>query len=80
MKNPKQSFISVEKIAAELFFKIHRKTPVQESHFNKTSYVSQACNSIKEETPTEMFYGVIFEIFQDSYISGWPLLVAHKHE
>ena len=40
MKNLKQPFTSVEKIAAENFFKIHRKTPEQESHFNKLSYLN----------------------------------------
>ena len=43
MKNQKQPFTSVEKIAAEFFFfKIHRKTPEQESHFNKPSYLKPA--------------------------------------
>ena len=38
MENQKQPFVSVEKIAAENFFKIHRKTPVQESPFDKLAY------------------------------------------
>ena len=42
MKNQKQPFTSVEKTAAELFFKIHRKTPEQESHYNKISYLQPA--------------------------------------
>ena len=32
----------VEKTAAEYFFKIHRKTPEQESHFNEISYLKPA--------------------------------------
>ena len=42
MKNQKQPFTSVEKVAAEIFFKIHRKTPDQESHFNEISYLKPA--------------------------------------
>ena len=38
MKNQKQSFKDVEKTATEIFFKIHRKTPEQESHFNLLIY------------------------------------------
>ena len=42
MNNQKQLFTSVEKIAADFFFKIHKKTPEQESHFNKPSYLKLA--------------------------------------
>ena len=65
-KDQKQPFTSVEKTAAEIFFKIHRKTPEQESHFNKVSYRKPAI-LLKMETPTKMFYSVIFEIFLGSY-------------
>ena len=39
MKNQKQPFISVEKIAPKIF---HWKTPEQESHFDKPSYLKPA--------------------------------------
>ena len=42
MKNQKQPFTKAKKIAAIFFFKIHRKTPEQESHFNKISYLKPA--------------------------------------
>ena len=42
MKNQKQPFTRVKKTAAEFFFKIHRKTPEQESHYNKISYLKPA--------------------------------------
>ena len=66
MKNQKQPFTRVEKIVAEFFFKIHRKTPEQESHFNEIFYLEHAI-LLKQETPTQMFSSVIFEIFQDSH-------------
>ena len=49
------------------FFKIHRKTPDQQYHFNKISYLKLAI-LLKQETLTQMFYSVIFEIFQDSHL------------
>ena len=69
MKNQKLPFTSIEKIAAEFFFffKIHRKTPDQQYHFNKISYLKLAI-LLKQETLTQMFYSVIFEIFQDSHL------------
>ena len=43
MKNQKQPFTSVKKRAAEFFLKFfHRKTPEQESHYNKISYLKPA--------------------------------------
>ena len=42
MKNQKLPFTKAKKIAADFFFKIHRKTPEQESHFNKISYLKPA--------------------------------------
>ena len=42
MKNQRQPFASVEKIAANFFFKIQRKRPEQELHFNKPSYFKPA--------------------------------------
>ena len=39
MENQKQPFASVAKIAAENVYKIHRKTPVQESPFDKFAYL-----------------------------------------
>ena len=42
MQNQKQPFRSVEKIAAEFFFKTHRNSPEQESHSNKPSYLKPA--------------------------------------
>ena len=66
MKNQKKLFTSVEKTAAENFSKIYRKAPEQESHFNKISYLKPA-SLLKKETPTQMFYIVLFKIFQDSY-------------
>ena len=48
------------------FFRIHRKTLEQEFHFDEISYLKPAI-LLKKETPTQMFYSVIFEIFQDSY-------------
>ena len=58
MKNQKQPFASVEKIATEFFFKIHREAPELEFHFNKPSYLKQAI--LKKETSTQIFYSVIF--------------------
>ena len=40
--NQKQPFTGVEKISAKIFFKIHKKIPEQESHFNKLSYLKPA--------------------------------------
>ena len=39
-KNQKQPFASVEKAVLKIFFKIHKKTLEQESHFNEISYLS----------------------------------------
>ena len=66
-KDQKQPFTSVEKQLLKFFFKIHRKTPEQESHFNEISYLKPEI-LLKQETPTQMFYSVIFEIFQDSHV------------
>ena len=66
MKNQKQPFTSVEKTTPEIFFKIYRKTPEQESHFNEISYLKPAV-LLRKETPTQTSYSVIFKIFQDSY-------------
>ena len=42
MKNQKQPFTSAKKAVAEFFLKIPRKTPEQESHCNKISYLKLA--------------------------------------
>ena len=42
MKNQKLPFTSAEKIAAEIFLKIHKKTLDQEFHFNEISYLKPA--------------------------------------
>ena len=65
MKNQKLPFTSAEKIAAEIFLKIHKKTLDQEFHFNEISYLKPAI-LLKQLTPTQMLYSLIFEIFQGS--------------
>ena len=42
MKNQKQSSKVLKKQLLNIFFKIHRKTPEQESHFNEISYLKPA--------------------------------------
>ena len=56
----------LKKQLPKTFSKIYRKAPEQESHFNKISYLKPA-SLLKKETPTQMFYIVLFKIFQDSY-------------
>ena len=65
MKNQKQQFTSVSKIAVEFFFKIQRKMREQESNLNRPSYLKPAILS-KKKTPTTMLSSAIFETFQDS--------------
>ena len=60
MKNQKQPFRSVEKIAANFFSKFTGK-------HQSRKHISQAFNSIKKETPTEMLCNAIFEMFQGTY-------------
>ena len=48
------------------FCKFHRKTPVLE-FFLKNVVSLQACNAIKKETPTQVFFSEIWEILKNNY-------------
>ena len=47
--------------------KIHKKTPVLESHFNKVTGLYPA-TSLKERTPTQVFSGEFCEILKTSFL------------
>ena len=82
MKNQKQPFTRVKKTAAEFFFKIHRKTPEQESHYNKISYLKPAI-LLKKRLQHRCFTVLFSEFFRTATfnnISGWLLLVPCKLE
>ena len=61
-----ESEATIGKLAAKIFFQIHRGTPVPKSYFLLIN-MSKAFNTIKKETLTQMFCDVIFEILQESY-------------
>ena len=79
MKNQKQPFTSAKKTAADFFFfKIHRKTPEQESHYNKISYLEPAI-LLKKRLQHRCFtvsFSVFFRRAAFNKILGWLLLVS----
>ena len=82
MKNQKQPFTSVAKIAAEFFFKIHRKMREQESNFNRLSYLKPAILSKKrlQQRCLAVSFSKLFRTAVFNNISEWPRLVLCKHE
>ena len=49
--------------------KIHKKTPVLESHFNKVTGLYPA-TSLKERTPTQVFSGEFCEILKTPFLQN----------
>ena len=75
----KQPFSDVlEKRFSEKFRKIHEKTPVLESLFNKVSGL-KACKFIKKETMAQMFFCEIYEIFKNTFFHRIPSVATSEN-
>ena len=61
------------------FCKIHKKTPVLESHFNKVTGL-YAATSLKERTPTQVFSVEFCESLKTSFLQSTsrPLLLFYR--
>ena len=82
MKNQKQSFTRVAKIAVEIFCKIRRKTREQESNFNRLSYLKPTILLKKrlQQRCLAVSFSKLFRRAVFNNISEWPRLVLCKHK